>query len=269
MTATLIVSVTLAACAPRNVRHGRAALARGDFATATRRLEQAAEADPSNPDRWRELAKAHLLADSPARARHAFERLATLLPHDPHPIVEIGFTYELQRRYDLALTTYLRAIDRAPSNAYPHRVTGTRLLRWGQSTEALPHLQRAVELDVAHAETWKALAMAHYHDSHLDEAERAFRTGQRHHPDHLGLRLGLAALLVNTGRHREALAAYDGVLTRAPRFAAAHVGRAILLHELGRQREAEAAFVRAVEVAEEPRQYQQRLEAYRELIRRP
>jgi Flp pilus assembly protein TadD len=88
------------------------------------------------------------------------------------------------------------------------------------------------------------------------------------HPEHTGLALGLAALLVNAHRFEEALEIYDGVVLRAPAFAPAHVGRAILLHELGREDDAEAAFARAAAVARDRRPYLRRLQEYRALRRR-
>ena len=155
----------------------------------------------------------------------------------------------------------------APRSAYAHRVLGTRLLRWGEPVLALASLERAVELDPDHAETWNALGLARYHAEDRRGAERSFRAGLERHPDHVGLSLGLAALLINEGRHADALVLYDRVLRQAPTFAPAHVGRGILLHELGRQDEAEAAFARAVEVARRPARFQRRLEQYRALRR--
>ena len=256
--ALVLLLLAAAACAPRDVRLGRRAMGYGQFERAARHFEAAAQAHPEQPARWLELARAQLMADQPAQARRAFAQLAALRPNDPRPVVEIGFTYEMEREYDRALQSYVRARDLAPDNAYAHRILGTRLLRWGQAPEAIPHLERSVEIEAGHAETWKALAMARYELESFDEAETAFRNGLRHNGDHLGLQLGLAALLINARRYPEALAIYDRVVELDDDFAPAHVGRGILLHELGRQDEAEAAFVKAVEVARDPVRYQRK-----------
>ena len=261
----VLLAVLVAACAPRDVRLGRRAMGYGQFERAARHFEAAAQAHPEQAARWLELARAQLMAQQPAQARRAFAQLAALRPSDPRPVVEIGFTYELERHYDQALQAYVRACDLAPENAYAHRILGTRLLRWGQTGESLQHLERSVVLDASHAETWKALAMARYQLELVDEAEDAFRRGLQHSPDHLGLQLGLAALLINTRRYADALTIYERVVELDDEFAPAHVGRGILLHELGREDDAEAAFVRAVEVARDPVRYQRRLVAYRRL----
>ncbi|MGE3635642.1 MAG: tetratricopeptide repeat protein [Sandaracinaceae bacterium] len=142
---------------------------------------------------------------------------------------------------------------------------GTRLLRWGRAELAIPPLAHAVQLDPSHAETWNALAMARYHAGEVEAAQATFREGLRRHPTHDGLRLGLAAVLINAHELEDALAIYGELVHDRPQFAPAHVGRALLLHELGREDEAEDAFETAVRVARDPRPYQQRLEAYRAL----
>lgn len=240
-------------------------MAEGQFHDAARHYARAAADAPEEAARWRDLARAELMAERPAMARRAFRQLARLRPRDPRPLVEIGFTHELERDYDQALEVYLEAAALRADAAYPLRVLGTRLLRWGRPEEAIDPLARSVEIDPAHAETWKALGLAHHHAEQIEAAESAFRAGLTHHPRHLGLRLSLAALLVNGGRYEPALEVYDGLLEDFPRFAAAHVGRALLLHELGREDEAEAALIRAAAVAEEPAEYEERLRDYRAL----
>lgn len=260
-----LLLVLLTACSSRDVRVARRAMARGDFDGAVEGYRRAAEAEPDEPSRWLELARAELMADRPAQARSAFARLASLRPSDPHPIVEMGFTHELERNYDRALQSYIRAVALAPNSAYPHRVLGTRLLRWGEHGEALGPLTEAFEREPSHAETAKALALAHHASGDSDAAIRTYRAGLRASPGDLGLRLGLAAMLISMNALSDALEVYEDLCDDLPGFAAAHVGRGIILHELGRMEEAELAFVRAAEVAPEPEEYEARLQAYREL----
>lgn len=259
----LLVLVT--ACASRDVRVARRAMARGDFDSAVEGYRRAAEAEPEEPSRWLDLARAELMADRPAEARSAFARLAALRPADPHPIVEMGFTHELERNYERALQSYVRAVEVAPESAYPHRVMGTRLLRWGQHAEALAPLEEAFAREPSHAETAKALALTQHAGGDSDAAVRTYRAGLAASPGDLGLRLGLAAMLISVSELADALEVYEDLCEDIPGFAAAHAGRGILLHELGRMDEAEAAFVRAAEVAPEPDEYEARLVAYREL----
>jgi len=249
------------------MHYGRRAMVRGDFEGAAREFRLATEEQPDDPHAWLALGRAEMAAERYPRARDAFVAVARLRPHAALPRVLIGHTWELQRRYDEALLAYRHATQAAPRSAYAHRVMGTRLLRWGRAELALEPLERAVELDPEHAETWNALALARSAAEDAGGAEAAFRQGLRRHPDHPGMRLGLAALLVNTGRYEAALAIYDAIVRERPGFAPGHVGRGILLHELGREDEAEAAFVEAVRVARRPGRFRRRLEAYRALRR--
>ena len=242
-------------------------MSEGHFEAAARHYALAAADEPNNAARWRDLARAGLLAERPIHARRAFRRLARLRPNDPRPVVEIGFTQELERDYDQALATYLEAVVVDPEDAYPYRVLGTRLLRWGKADEAIEPLARSVEIDPSHPETWKALGLAHHAAGQADASESAFRAGLEHHPSDLGLNLSLAALLINAGRFEPALEIYYRLIEVLPRFAAAHVGRSLILHELGRENEAESALIRAVAVADDPARYERRLQAYRALRR--
>lgn len=247
------------------MRDGRQAMVRGDFEGAARSFRQATTDQPDDPHAWLALGRAEMAAERYARAREAFATVARIRPRAALPRVLIGHTFELERQYDEALLAYRHAIEAAPRSAYAHRVAGTRLLRWGRAALAVPLLARAIELDPSHAETWNALAMAHYHAEDLEAAGQTFRRGIERHPSHLPLRIGLAALLVNAHRYTEALAIYDDVVRLRPSFAPAHVGRGILLHELGREDQAEAAFVDAARVARDRARYQRRLDAYRAL----
>jgi len=262
--AALLV-ICASACASAPSARGRRAMDDGAYEEAARAFREAAQGSPRDADLWLELGRAEMAAQRPARVSDAFTRASLLQPTNPQPRILIGHTWELERRWDEALAAYLQAVSVAPQQARPYRVLGTRLLRWGRPADAVEPLARAVALAPAHAETWKALALARYHGGDVAAAEQSFRDGIALHAEHRGLRLGLAALLVNAHRFEEALTVYAAVLDREPALAAAHVGRALLLHELHRQAEADAAFEAAVRVARDPRPYRARLLAYRQL----
>lgn len=262
------VAVALAGCVPAAVQRGRRAMDEGAFEEAAAAFREAASDEPDDPARWMELGLAEMAADRPRRAREAFERAAALRPRSTVPRIHVGYTWELERKWDEALIAYRQATEIAPNEARAWRILGSRLLRWGKSAPAIEPLSRAVALDPTHAETWNALALAQYDAGQKERAERTFRRAIAEHPEHRGVRLGLAALLVNERRFEEALAVYDEVAARWPEMPAVHVGRALLLDELGRTAEAEGALERAVEVARDPRPYRARLEEYRALLGR-
>ncbi|NCQ59488.1 MAG: tetratricopeptide repeat protein [Myxococcales bacterium] len=237
----------------------------GDFETAARHLRVAADEHPDESDVWAELARAESLAERPARARVAWLEVARLRPHDARPWIEIGYTHELERHYLRALDAYGHAIRVAPSRAAPHRVRGTRLLRWGRAAEAIEDLEQALRLEPHSARTWQALALARHLTGDLAGAERSFRRGLEQVPEDVGLKIGLAAVLVNSHHFQEALGIYDGLRTPRPEGANIEVGRALLLHELGRPEAAERAFALAVALAPSRADLRRRLRDYRRL----
>jgi tetratricopeptide (TPR) repeat protein len=236
------------------IDRARNALDEGEVELAVEILEGITREHASEPGAWLALGRARMAASRPVAAREAFERAAQLLPTRSAPRILVGHTYELERRYDEAELAYAQACAVAPTEARPERVLGVRLLRWGRAREAIVHLERAVMLDPASAATWNALAVAQFHagdgGAALDTFARAAQTREASGlaPDR-DLAIGQAALLVRSRRFEEALALYDQVVAREPRFAPAHVGRALVLHELGRCAEARAAFERSVEAA--------------------
>lgn len=75
--------------------------------------------------------------------------------------------------------------------------------------------------------------------------DRASRAALRRHPHHIGLQLNLADALMQTGRTREGLDAFDDVIGKVPTSARIFNGRCVALWDLGRLEEADAALAKA------------------------
>jgi tetratricopeptide (TPR) repeat protein len=151
----------------------------------------------------------------PYRAKLAPYESGSPLFSDARAFVQIGVTYELERKYDEARASYEAATRAAPDDAYPWRILGARLLRWDQGAEALVPLERAVALDPESRESWHAFAVALYRTGDAERAEETFRRALTRFPNDLDLLLGKAALLVNARRFDEALGVYDRVIVLA------------------------------------------------------
>ncbi len=258
----LLVVLSCAACATTPRARAVRAADEGAWEQAVNEYRQAVTEEPGDAALWRDLGLAHLRLNEVRQARDAFERAAQIEPTSAKLRILIGRTHELERHYDEALSSYRLATEIEPSNARAWRYAGARLLRWGEADAAEPLLARAVALDASHAESWNALALARAQQGDAQAAEETFRRGIRTHPEHRGMRAGLAAILINHRRLPEALRVYDAIVAKWPDFAAAHVGRALVLDALGRRREAEAAFADAARVDDDPA-YAKRLHEYR------
>ncbi|MCA9603750.1 MAG: tetratricopeptide repeat protein [Polyangiales bacterium] len=260
----ILAFVALSACGAGPKGLAYRALDEGAYGTARSALVEATREDPDDREAWWLLGVVEKRLGAYAGARAAFGRVAALAPEDPAPRIQIGFTWELERNYGEAEASYRLATRIAPDRAYPFRVLGARLVRWGDAQGAISPLERAVSLDDSDAETWNTLALAHHVAGDDASAARVFERGLKRHPGSRRLALGRAALDVHAGKFADALARYRALLAVDADDPDLHVACAITLAELGRRGEAIAEFEAAVRVANEPAAYEARLRAYRE-----
>jgi Flp pilus assembly protein TadD len=186
-------------------------------------------------------------------ARVEVEELAKLLPaDDPTPAIELGHALELAHRYDEALAAYDQAATVAPSSPAGPREGGLRCARWGEVEQARPRLEEAVHRGAHDVETWHTLGLVRLHLGDYDGAEEAYSAGAAADPKAAESFIGLATVAIARGDASKALAAYDEVLARKPRFGPAELGRAWALARLGRKDEATRALDRAAELGASP-----------------
>lgn len=183
------------------------------------------------------------------RAKAQAEELSRILgPGDPTAYIELGHALELAHRYDEALAAYDEAAEAAPASPVGPREGGMRCARWGEAEEARPRLEEAVRRGANDADTWHALGLVRLHLGDFPGAEEAYRAGTQVDPKAPECWLGLATAAIAQGDAEKALAAYDQVLARRPRFASAELGRAWALAKLGRKDEAARALDHAQEL---------------------
>lgn len=257
--AVLALTQGLTGCVHPSAQRGRRALDEQAFQAAAGALEDAVSARPEEISYWLDLGRAYVGLGKGAEAVRAFERATLLSPREARLAIYLGHAHELSRAYDRAEAAYRAAMALEPTRAFPYRVLGTRLLRWGRAEEAIPLFQDALQRDFAHAETHHALAIAFAHSGQPQQAEQTLRTALKRFPKERSLRLGLAALVVNRAGYEEALALYGEVLRDAPDFAPAYVGRGLLLLQLGQKAEAERELLRAVALDPKNAAYLERL----------
>lgn len=181
-------------------------------------------------------------------ARREISELEQRLPNDPAPWIELGHAYELAHRFDEALAAYDEASSVAPTSPAGPREGGMRAARWGESEEAASRLDEAVRRGAHDPETFHALGLARLHMHDLDGAKTAYEQGIAVDPTRIENLLGLATVAVVKEDPAAALAAYDAIVLRKPKYAAAQLGRAWALAKLGRRTEAEHALERAEEL---------------------
>ncbi len=179
--------------------------------------------------------------DLDAARREVYELASRVPEGDPTPWLELGHAFELAHKFEEALAAYDTAAKLAPASPAGPREGGMRCARWGEIEEALPRLEEAVRRGARDAEIWHALGLVRLHGHDLDGAEEAYRAGDAADPKGAENLLGIASVAVVRGDAVQALAAYDALLVRRPRLAAAELGRAWALAKLNRTDDARHA----------------------------
>jgi tetratricopeptide (TPR) repeat protein len=246
----LVVFVSLAAaCAPSATVRAQSLVRQNREDEAVAILRQRLTGHPEDVAARRLLVRVLGATGDMVAARAEVVELARWLPpNDPSPYIELGHALELTHGYDEALAAYDEAAAVAPASPDGPREGGMRCARWGEIEEARPRLEEALRRGAHDAETWHALGLVRLHLNDYDGAVEAYRAGTAADPQGAENWLGLATVGVVRGDPQLALAAYDQVLARSPRFASAELGRAWALATMGRKDEAERALRRAEEM---------------------
>jgi Flp pilus assembly protein TadD len=165
----------------------------------------------------------------------------------------MGHAYELNHRYDEALSMYDRAAEVAPKEPAGPREGGLRAARWGEVELAEPRLTEAVRRAPKDAEAWHALGVVRLKLGDVPGAEKAYRAGLAADGSALENRVGLATVAVMRDDAPAALRHYDALIKARPRFGDAHLGRSWALLRLGRFDEAEESLGDAERLGASPR----------------
>lgn len=146
------------------------------------------------------------------------------------------------------LTLWQKTVQVAPDAARARNNLGAALLRQGQSTEAMQHLERAVSIkpdfDIAHANIGKV-----YLDRNkLDLAAQKLHVALELNPKELLPRLWLGAAYIRQGQEQEAEEQFRMVLATPSLSAYAYNNLGVLFVRRGQMTEAQSAFESALSV---------------------
>ena len=188
----------------RLLAESRAALTRGDFATAERRCEEAVLEAP-------QLATAHQLAAA----------IAVRQGQEPRAQGHLRRFLELQ-----------------PTHVEGWFSLGNSCRRGGAIREAEIAYRQALHVDLQHGASRRALVSLLTEQGHGDAAVAIAEAGLRYAPNDLKLRALLGEALLATEAFEPALAQFAEALKADPTFAAALQGKALALRGLDRPEEA-------------------------------
>ncbi|HQB39952.1 MAG TPA: tetratricopeptide repeat protein [Deltaproteobacteria bacterium] len=164
-------------------------------------------------------------------------------PHMPSEI-EIRSLLNLynQQRFPEAERTARYFTQRFPQYAFGWMVLGVVLKQLGRPEEALPVMQKTIELMPGEAEPHNNLGVVLKNLERFAEAETSFRQALQLRPDYPEALTNLGNTLREHGRFTEAETCHRHALKIMPDYAKAHNNLGNLLSTLGNYKEAEAHF---------------------------
>jgi tetratricopeptide (TPR) repeat protein len=158
-----------------------------DYSDAIKWLEKAVEAEPKNKEAWYFLGRAYYTRSRNAEAHKAFLKVLELDPHDAKAEDNLGLVFESEAQPDAAMDAYRKAIawqeqGMRPSEQ-PYLNLGSLLMEQSRDGEAIPLLQKAVELAPENALCRKKLGTAYLRLGKLIDAQRDLEKAVQLAPD--------------------------------------------------------------------------------------
>ena len=147
----------------------------------------------------------------------ALKRAIELYPDYYLAMEALGAEYVKSDQLNEAYPVLSRALEVNPNGSKAHYAIGVLYYKAGKHSEATASFRRSLELDPASQNTLIYLGLALMRDGKSTEAEdlleKAYEKGARKVPE---LHLGLASLYMKDNRYREAITAFERLLSENP-----------------------------------------------------
>jgi Flp pilus assembly protein TadD len=120
---------------------------RGKVEKSLKHFQKAIKIHPDYDEAYVQLAVAHLQLQEPVEAQKALQAAVTVYPDNARASVLLGMLYADQGEWEPALLALQRGVAADDNHWLGHYELGKMLLRRERPQEALPHAQRAHELN--------------------------------------------------------------------------------------------------------------------------
>ncbi|HET9251957.1 MAG TPA: tetratricopeptide repeat protein, partial [Candidatus Eisenbacteria bacterium] len=202
-------------------------------------LQDAANADPSDPQPHLEMARHYESMGNLQAALGAWNRALALDPSNQHAAAARVAVLNRLGRHEESVEAAREAITLNPVDAVSHANLSDALIQEGKPEEGVKAASRAVELDSTLVDGWYNLGVARAAQGDVPGAIQAYEQTLALAPDHVMAMNNLGALLGGQGRLEEARALYEKLVVQAPASLEAHMNLALVYLRLG-DREAAA-----------------------------
>lgn len=165
---------------------------------------EAAASEPAGPEVLLRVAETRRAAGDEAMALSLYRRAHTLYPEHLGVALKLGEMLTEAGLAEEAYRAFSAALDVNPQSATAHRGLANANLALNQLEAAVEGFRVAIDLD-GHVKAFNGLGVALDLLGDHAGAQRVYRTGLRHFPDHLMLRNNLGLSLALTGELQEAV----------------------------------------------------------------
>jgi Flp pilus assembly protein TadD len=179
-----------------------------------------------------------------------FEKAIALDPESAHAHDNLATVYAEQKRWREALHEHLTAVRLEPDSAGAHANLAAFLAAHGVEM-AVSEYRDALALDASFPDAQLNLGLTLADQGNVAEAREALATAVAQAPDDALARHELAALLMDEGDHRGAIALLKEVVRLEPANFEAHLDLGICYAQKGFYAEAERAYLRGRELSPE------------------
>jgi len=169
-----------------------------DYPDAINWLEKAVEAEPKNKEAWYFLGRAYYTRSRITEAHKAFMSVLEIDPQDAKAENNLGLILESEAQPDAAMAAYRKAIawqegGLRPSEQ-PYLNLGSLLMEQSRVAEAIPVLQKAVEIAPGDALCHLKMGTAFLRAAKLAEAQRHLEKAAQLAPDNAAAHYQLGKL---------------------------------------------------------------------------
>jgi tetratricopeptide (TPR) repeat protein len=170
-------------------------------------LEAAVQRSPGNADAWRNLAGAYCAAGMFELGAEIAAQTLRLAPYHPSAHARLGMTLLEAGNARAAIPHFQKAVDIEPA-AHRHFDLGVAFAEAGEDAPAVKHFRAALDRWPEMAAAWVRLAWALSRQAKYLESVPAFEKAIQHQPGSARLWGGLGRAYAETAQDRKAVQAY-------------------------------------------------------------
>ncbi|HVB85301.1 MAG TPA: tetratricopeptide repeat protein [Candidatus Dormibacteraeota bacterium] len=228
-------------------------------ADAITEAQAALQADPSNVDAHRLLARVYVrsLSDQGVgasqqeyltKAVQQFEAVLQLDPKDTYSALWLARLYGFENQPEQAEKVLRGVLQRDSQNEPALEQLSQLLMDEGRAPEAITLLKNAVS-DTSSSDLYGVLGDAYAHQHDFAKAENAYRKAVANDPTDASHRHGLAQALMSEGKYAEALAQFKKLTELEPNSADNYLRMSELQRRLGQMDDAQSSLDHAKKLA--------------------